>query len=246
MKYLMEGQSPADTYFNVWPVPVLPVASMAKVTQAVHAEIFADDEPQDSGAEDGAGSVVVAYLGEKVIPFPREMSDKLTREMIHIWSVEVGVIFNPGAGLALLAFILENKRAVGIMKNKAHRDFVKGLLIESVKTMNLAPDTRPPKPTELTTREAFPGRRGMVVAKAIEPVEPGVPKAPSAGTPPMPSMPSMPSMPPVSLGSPQALLPPVAPMAQEATNVPETAPPAVPLPVARAGGLAAFGASPLR
>ncbi len=71
--------------------------------------------------------------------------------MIHIWNAEVGVIFNPGSGLALLAFILENRRAVGIMRNKAYRDFVKGLLIESVKTMNLTPDTHPPKPTELTT-----------------------------------------------------------------------------------------------
>ena len=93
-----------------------------------------------------------------MIPFPREMSDKLTREMIFVWELDTGVIFNPVSGFPLLAFILENKRAVGIMKNKAHRDFVKEQLIEAVKTLNLAPDTRPPKPPELATWEGAKSR----------------------------------------------------------------------------------------
>ena len=111
MKYLMENQIFADTYFNVWPIPVVPIANMAKVTQAVHDEIFIEDHAQDSGAEDGSGTAVVQDLGDKMIPFPREMSDKLTRELIFVWELDTGVIFNPGSGFSLLAFILENKRA---------------------------------------------------------------------------------------------------------------------------------------
>ena len=35
----------------------------------------------------------------------------------------MGIIFNLGSGKSLLAFILENRRAVAIVKHKAHRDF---------------------------------------------------------------------------------------------------------------------------
>ena len=65
--------------------------------------------------------------------FPRELHDKFTREMIYVWEIDVGVIFNPGSGKSLLAFILENRRAVAFVKNKAHRDFIMDNLSHEVK-----------------------------------------------------------------------------------------------------------------
>ena len=244
MKYLMEGASHADTYFNAWPVPIVPIAQMMKVTQAIHDEIFMDDQAQDSGAEDGSLSAAVADLGDKLIPFPREMSDKLTREMIHVWEVDTGVIFNPGSGCSLLAFILENKRAVGIVKNKAHREVVKDQLLAAVKTLNLAADTRPPKPGELTMWEGARGRP--------PPTKPPAPPAASAAgvyTPakagaPGPSMPSLPPLVvgaiPVAAAAPAASAPPAASAAGACTLA------AAGGPQASLAGLSAFGASALR
>ena len=39
MKYLSDGTCPGDTAFNVWPVPVTPVANMPKVSQKIHDDI---------------------------------------------------------------------------------------------------------------------------------------------------------------------------------------------------------------
>ena len=61
-------------------------------------------------------------LGDNLIPFPREFHERLTREMTYVWELDVGIIFDPGSGTSLLAFILENRRAVAIVKNKTHRD----------------------------------------------------------------------------------------------------------------------------
>ena len=121
MKYLNEGGMFGDTAFNSWPVPMVPIANMPKTTQPVHDDIFENDPAADSGAEDGTGLAVVQDLGEKVIPFPREMSEMFTREMIHVFDIDVGIFLTPASGKALMAIILENRRAVAIVKNKAHR-----------------------------------------------------------------------------------------------------------------------------
>ena len=117
MQYLSLGGSPGDTANNSWLVPLVPVANMAKVTQASHAEIVARDAADDSGAEDGAGTAVTQDLVDSVIPFPREWNEKLARELIHVWKIDLGVTLNPRSGKSLLAFILENRRAVGITEN---------------------------------------------------------------------------------------------------------------------------------
>eukprot|EP00974_Lingulodinium_polyedra_P026774 2581507-Lingulodinium_polyedra.AAC.1 len=54
-----------------------------------------------------------------------------------------------GSGQVLLAFILERKRAVGIVKNAQQKKFVKENLARAVTALGLAPDHRPPKPAEL-------------------------------------------------------------------------------------------------
>ena len=105
-------------------------------------------------------------MGDNLSPFPREFHERLTREMIYVWELDVGIIFNPGSGKSLLAFILENRRAVAIVKNKAHRDFIMNNLSEAVKTQGLAPDTRPAKPEELTAWET---RKGSTCPQAVPP-----------------------------------------------------------------------------
>ena len=106
MQYLSLGGSPGDTANNSWLVPLVPVANMAKVTQASHAEIVARDAADDSGAEDGAGTAVTQALRGSVITFPREWHEKLAREMIHASEIDVCALWHPGFGKSVLAFIL--------------------------------------------------------------------------------------------------------------------------------------------
>jgi hypothetical protein len=147
---------------------------MDKVTQASHDEICAHDAADDSGAEDGAGTAVTQDLGDSVVPFPREWNEKLAREMIHVWEIDVGVIWNPSSGKSVLAFILENRRAVGIMNNRAHMEFVVQRLMEAVKANSLAPD--PQKQTHGHGKHAHRGKRGKREWSGREPgwgVRPG-------------------------------------------------------------------------
>ena len=50
-------------------------------------------------------------LGDNVIPFPRELHEQFTREMIYVWEIDVGVILSLGSVKSLLAFVLENRRS---------------------------------------------------------------------------------------------------------------------------------------
>jgi len=127
---------------------------MPKTSQDTHDKIFADDATRDAGAGDGDGHALVEDLGDKVVPFPREMRMELTREKIHIWGITTGVIFMPASGQSTLAFILERKRVVAICKNADHKTFVHENLVKAVKALGLAPDKRPTKPSELTRWEA--------------------------------------------------------------------------------------------
>ena len=97
---------------------------MPKLTPAEHDTSFTGDdvviEDGDIGGE-GAGAAMVSDLGDKVLPFPREFHVKLWQETIHVWEIDVGVLFQPGSGQGLLAFVLERKRAVGIMKTSCSK-----------------------------------------------------------------------------------------------------------------------------
>ena len=226
-----------DTAFNSWPVPLVPLANMPKATQHVDDDFFANDAAEDSGTEDGSGSAAVQDLGEMVIPFPREMSEMLTREMIHVFDIDVGIFFTPGSGKSLMAIICENRRAVAIVKNKDHREFVMNRLCEGVRALNLAPDTRPPKPQELTEWESARGTGAQ--AGAAAPLLGGTPAARDAapgGQAPLPKMPPM--VPPPQVLSPPATMPMVPPPVVSPTG-------AAPAPTSEPV-LAAFGASVLR
>ena len=252
MKYLNEGGQFGDTAFNSWPVPLVPMANLPKTSQKVHDDILKNDPAEDSGAEDGAGSAVVQDLGDSVIPFAREMSENLTREMIHVFDVDVGVFFTPGSGKSLMAVILENRRAIAIVKNKAQKDFIMEQLTAGVKSLNLVADTRPRKPQHLIAWEmasggaakaggAAPKAGGLPVLGSI----PGAPSAPLAQPPtglsPPPGAGAGGGLPLASGKAPSPILPPVG-GAGAAVLLPPT-----PASSAESStGLAGFGASVLR
>ena len=225
MKYLKTNDKEADTYFNEWPVPMLQVSQMAKTTKAEHGQIFKDDLAEDEGDEDGAGAAVVTELGDKVVPFPHEMPAKLWQEFIHVWGIDVGVLLMPGGGLALLAFVLERKRAVGVMKKKAHKDFVMNNLKGAVKALGLAPDQRPPKPAALTAWET---------SRSLSAPPAGSPKALYGVPARVPTL-TTPTAPPAGSGPGQSGGPGQA-------GGPEGGPGQAP----GGPGLAAFGSAPLR
>ncbi len=154
MKYLQGG----DTYFNNWPTPVLPPSGMAKITEAVHTEIFAQDVCWDSGEEDDTMDLDGCTLAETLTPFPRETHHKLTCEMIHVFNIQVLVAFCPGSGESLLACLLENIRGIGVCKNKAHKTFLMDRLCEMVKMHKLARFTPLAKYPELVEWESKRGR----------------------------------------------------------------------------------------
>ena len=64
---------------------------------------------------------MVTDLGDRVVPFPREFHVKRWQEMIYVWGIVAAVLFHPGSGQALLAFVLERKRAVGVLKMRSTR-----------------------------------------------------------------------------------------------------------------------------
>lgn len=80
MKYLSGG----DTYYNNWPAPAVPTSTMAKCTEKQHEEIFRNQEPVDSGDEDGTMGADAQSLGDNVYPFPREHSHELTQDTSSI------------------------------------------------------------------------------------------------------------------------------------------------------------------
>ena len=164
-------------------------------------------------------------LGDKVIPFPREMSESLTREMFHVFGIDVGIFLTPASGKALMAVILENRRAVAICKNKAQRDFIMHQLLENVKALNLAADKRPAKPQELVEWESTHGKR-----PANTPVAPLLGAGGAGGAVPLPA--------PKAAVLPLALPPPILPSGG-AVLCSAPPPPA-------ATSLAAFGAAVLR
>ena len=209
-----------DTFFNEWPAPMYQLAQMQKITNAEHEAIFALDTPVDEGAEDGAGAAMVPDLGEKVVPFPREFHVKLWQEMIRVGGIEAAVLLHPGSGQALLAFVLERKRAVGVVKDAKHKELMKKNLVQAVKTLGMAPDRRPGKPAELVAWEAVRSVGGLPSAAG------GVPEAAVAKATGRPSL---------------TVLPATSAVAAAAAQ-PEAMPPT--------GGvqpsLAAFGSSALR
>ena len=249
MRYLKEQTRMGDTFFNEWPVPMYQLAQMPKLTMAEHDQIFALDTAIDEGAEDGAGAALVNDLGDKVVPFPREFHVKLWQEMIHVWGIESAVLFMVGSGQALLAFVLERKRAVGVVKNATQKKFVKANLAQTVKTLGLAPDRRPPKPAELVAWESRRAVGGAVpIGKAGPPASAqGTGGAGAQGTGSAASAPSILTMPtaaPASASAPNILTMPLPPGAgTPAPPAPKQAPPTGP---SAAAGLAAFGQSALR
>ena len=169
---------------------------------------------------------MISELGDNVLPFPREFHAELWQEMIHVWEIDVAVLFQPGSGQSLLAFVLERKHAVGIVQNNAHKDFVYKNLAAAVKSLGLAPDRSPTQPNELTTWDTSRAGPGGAAPEPRPKPSPAEPKAPSPAPGASPT-----------LGQPMSGLP--------AARTPVL--PAAPKPADLGGtGLAAFGSAALR
>ena len=226
MRHLKDNTRCGDTFFNEWPVPMYQPSQMPRVSMDEHEKMFAAETAVDDGAEDGAGTAMIQDLGDNVIPFPRETHVKFMQEMIHVFGIEAAVLFWVGSGQSLLAFVLERKRAVAVVRNGHEKKFVKANLVRAVKTLGLAPDRRPAKPAELVAWET---RRAVGGA---------LPKAGATPTPPRPPAPA-------AGGAPSVFTVPAPAAAQSSAPAASSspAPAATPAPPA---ALAAFGASSLR
>ena len=123
MRHLKDNTRCGDTFFNEWPVPMYQPSQMPRVSMDEHEKIFIADTAVDDGTEDGAGTAMIQELGEDVIPFPRETHVKLMQEMIHVFGIEAAVLFWVGSGQSLLAFVLERKRAVAVVRNNNEKKF---------------------------------------------------------------------------------------------------------------------------
>ena len=131
-----------------------------------------------------------------------------------------------------MAIILENRRAIAVVKNKAQRDFIMQQLIDNVKSLNLAADRRPSKPFELTEWELSKG----TTPTAANAVAPPLPKAGGSGlTNPLLVVPKVAS---------PVLLAPVPASTGIANSETASASSAAP-PSPAAAGLAGFGSSML-
>ena len=189
---------------------------------------------------------MIQDLGDNVIPFPRETHVKFMQEMIHVFGIEAAVLFWVGSGQSLLAFVLERKRAVAVVRNAHEKKFVKANLVRAVKTLGLAPDRRPAKPAELVAWET---RRAVGAALPKAAPAPPRPPAPADGGAPsvltLPGPAAAPSSAPAAGSAPGVFAvsgPAAAPSSASAAS--SSPAPAAPPPPAAA--LAAFGASSLR
>ena len=235
MRHLMDNARCGDTFFNEWPVPMYQPSQMPKIKMDEHEKIFMHDTAVDDGAEDGTGAAMIQELGDGVIPYPREIHVKFMQEMIHVFGIEVAVLFWVGSGQGVLAYVLERKRAVALVRNAAEKRFVMANLARSVKTLGLAPDRRPTKPAELVAWEA----RRAVGGAPPNPkagVPPPTPPVPAAGAL-APAVPAAGGTPNVFTVRPPAVAPP--PAAASSSAAPAAAPPV-------SACVAAFGASTLR
>ncbi len=131
----------------------------------------------DDGDGGGPRAARILDLVDNVLLFPKEFDAKLWREMTHEWEIDAAVLLQPGICQEALAFTWETKRAISVVRNKAHRDFVNKSLAVATKRFSLAPDRRLVKPFDFAmwaASRAAPGGApaayadvGGRVAKAI-------------------------------------------------------------------------------
>ena len=73
--------------------------------------------------------------------------------MIRVSGINAAVLFHPGSGQALLAFVLERKLAVRVFQHAKHKEHVNNNVAQAIKTLGLAPDRRQAKPPKLVAWE---------------------------------------------------------------------------------------------
>lgn len=107
----------SDTFFNRWPVPVVPVTVLPQALESTAEAIFElgidalETEDADDGEETPEPTTLDISDGN-VIPFPHERHHLFMQELTHIFHTEVVIDATPGSGFRLLAVLLDNLRAL--------------------------------------------------------------------------------------------------------------------------------------
>ena len=89
------------------------LAQLMNMTSTDHDLIFTLYTLADEGAEDARGSSDGHRLGRQSGALPSGIHVELWQEMVHVWDIDAAVLFHPGSGQALQAFVWERKRAIG-------------------------------------------------------------------------------------------------------------------------------------
>jgi hypothetical protein len=108
MKFLENG----SIVYNKWPVPAIPFEQLPRSSKEVYDKISPAVDQQDAMKLDDEFEVEALpdelELGSLVIPFPREMSHKLSQELINVFQVDILIDLFPGSGEKMKAILLSN------------------------------------------------------------------------------------------------------------------------------------------
>jgi hypothetical protein len=150
MKHLPRG----DTFFNRWPVPVLPASQMPTCSEEIYSKIFPDAglpaEAADLGDDDG--SEISKEIPEgHIIPFPHEHHWSLAQELAHVFRADVVIDLQVGCGHKMLGVLISaNLRGVAVFRNASHYNYVHKRWHDYIKAKRLVPGFVPlSKPAEL-------------------------------------------------------------------------------------------------
>eukprot|EP00435_Cladocopium_sp_Y103_P026491 s434_g6.t1 len=155
MKFLKQ----TDTFFNRWPVPLVPVGAFKTCKLADYDLMFQGDTANDRLHEDC--DLAGDFLNEdEVIPFPHEAHQLLAQEILHIFGANILVAVGVGSGLSILGGLVAGARVVAICSSKPHMKFVQKNLSQWLREKKLVPGTTLQKPQHLQQWEQKKGARG--------------------------------------------------------------------------------------
>jgi hypothetical protein len=146
MKFLENG----SIVYNKWPVPAIPFEQLLRSSKEVYEKMSPVGAEQDAMKLEDEFEVEALpdelELGALVIPFPREMSHKLSQELINVFQIDILIDLFPGSGEKMKAILLSNVRGVCCCRTQAHKKFIVENLLSFVKLHRLCATRQVPKP----------------------------------------------------------------------------------------------------
>ena len=137
----------------------------------------------------------------------------LGQELINVFSPDVVILFDCGAGEVLKAALAQRVLSVGIVPNKTHKELLMNVLRKFVEALNLVNVMDgPTKPLPMIRFEAaYPDNEdvkrsvaNMSSAIGADSMSPSKPPAPPTPKSPAPPTPKTPAPPPVIISSPSS------------------------------------------